>query len=186
MGAIIHFFAPFGNTANGGFMRIALGCAILATVLGCGQARPVSEEDKAALRAGADSFEVLVRAGNDTGVAQLYTENAVLMPPNEGIVEGRAAIRAYFEKQPPEMELELTPVDLDGRGDLAYVRGTYVVSVPGTGGEPTIVDRGKYLEVQRRAGGNEWRIAVDMFNSDMPAPAPPPPPSGRQSRTPRN
>lgn len=164
-------------------MRIAFWCATLAAAVACGEARPLSEEDKAALRAGADTFEARIRggAGSDSAVAQLYTDNAVLMPPNEGIVEGRAAIRAYFAKQPPGMELELTPVDFDGRGDMAYVRGTYVVQVPGAGGAPMVVDRGKYLEIQRRSGGNEWRIAVDIFNSDQPA-QPPPPARGRTPR----
>ena len=162
-------------------MRIAFSGGALALVVGlaaCGQARPLSEADKAAIGAVSDSFEARVRAGNDSGVAQLYTENAVFMPPNEGIVEGRAAIRAQWEAQPADVAIELTPVDVDGRGDLAYVRGTYVVSIVGSGGGPSVVDRGKYLEIRRREGGvgREWLIAVDIFNSDQPAMAPSPAP----------
>jgi len=162
-------------------MRITFCCATLAFVLACGQARPLAETDKASLRSASDSFAALVRAGNDSGVAELYTENGVMMPPNEGIVEGRAAIRAYFEKLPPEMEIELTPVDLDGRGDLAYVRGTYVVTIGGA-----VADRGKFLEIRRREGGREWLMSVDIYNSDQPPMAPPPPPAqSRPNRTPR-
>jgi uncharacterized protein (TIGR02246 family) len=171
-------------------MRITLGGAMLAVgvgLAGCGQAKPLNEADKAAIRAVADSFTALVRAGNDSGVAALYTENVVMMPPNEGIVEGRAALRAYFATLPPSVEIQLVPIDVDGRGDLAYVRGTYQLTIPAMGGQPAMTDRGKYLEIWRRGGGREWRIAVDISNSDQPAMAASSPPAQvRPNRTPRN
>lgn len=173
-------------------MRITLGGAMLAVgagvgLGGCGQAKPLNEADKSAIRAVADSFTALVRAGNDSGVAALYTDNTVLMPPNEGIVEGRAALRAYFEALPPSVEIQLTPIDVDGRGDLAYVRGTYVLTIAAMEGQPAMTDRGKYVEIWRREGGREWRIAVDIFNSDQPAMmASSPPAQVRPNRTPRN
>lgn len=168
-------------------MRIAFCCLMLAGVgvLACGEARPISEADKAAIRAVSDTFEARLKAGDDSGVAELYTDNAVFMAPNEGIVEGRAAIRARIGQEPPGLEIELTPVDLDGRGDLAYVRGTYVITLVDSAGAPRVVDRGKYVEVRRRGGGTEWLIAIDIFNSDQPA-APASPPAAPQRRTPRS
>lgn len=162
-------------------MRIALGSIVVAaTAFACGQAAPLSEADKSAIRAVSDSFVRYATAGNDSGLAALYTEHATLMPPNQGIVEGRAAIRARFDAFPPMAEMTLTPIDVDGRGDIAYVRGNYVVTAAGPEGTPAVPDRGKYVEIWRREGGREWRLALDIFNSDMPAPAALP-----QTQTPR-
>ncbi|MGH7528775.1 MAG: YybH family protein [Gemmatimonadales bacterium] len=155
--------------------RMVLGLVVIAAAA-CGQARPISEADKAAIRAASDSFGVLARDQRDSAIALLYTENAVLMAPNLGVVEGRAAIRAFFGMLPAMSLFRLTPVDIDGRGDLAYVRGTYTLTMSGPGGEP-LVDRGKYVEIRRRAGGREWPIAIDIFNSDLPGGAIPTPPT---------
>jgi ketosteroid isomerase-like protein len=75
---------------------------------------------------------------------------------------------------------------VDGRGDLAYVRGTYVLTIAAMEGQPAMTDRGKYVEIWRRAGGREWRIAVDIFNSDQRAMmASSPPAQVRPNRAPR-
>ncbi|MGH7606366.1 MAG: YybH family protein, partial [Gemmatimonadales bacterium] len=148
-------------------MRIALGCAVVALVVGCGrEAMPLAEADKSAIRAKTDTFVAHGRARRDSAGAMMYAENGVVMPPNQGIVEGRAAIRAWLEAFPPMADFSLTPVEIEGRGDLAYVRGTYTLTLAPSAGQQAMTDRGKYVEILRRAGGREWLIVVDIFNSD--------------------
>jgi ketosteroid isomerase-like protein len=132
---------------------------------------PLTDADKTAIRAGGDSFVVFFRTDRDSAMAALYTENAVLMPPNQGAVEGRAAIRAFFGGFPALPDFTGTPVDIDGRGDLAYVRGTYSLTVPVMGGRPAQSDHGKFVEIRRRQPDGKWLVSVDIFNSDMPLPA---------------
>src|SRR6266704_705545 len=58
-------------------------------------------------------------------------------------------------------------IDINGRGDLAYVRGTYqVVYLAGA------TDHGKFLEVRRGGKDGRWLIIADIFNSDLPPAAP--------------
>jgi len=39
-------------------------------------------------------------------------------------------------------------------------------------GQPT-TDKGKYVVILKRGSNGQWRLAHDIFNSDMPPPAPP-------------
>ena len=105
-------------------------------------------------------------------VAALYVDDAVLNPPHEPAVKGRKAIRAWFEKFPPLTEFKASNVKVDGGDDLAYVLGTYTMTIAPPGAPGAVNDSGKYVEVRRKQSDGSWLIAVDMFNSDLPAPQP--------------
>jgi uncharacterized protein (TIGR02246 family) len=142
--------------------------AVAALLAGCGTgAGPLSEADRAALRAGSEEFVRAVRAANWDDLAALYTEDALLMPPNEDAVRGRAGIRAWMAAFPPVVDFSLTPETIAGAGDIAYVVGRYTFTLA-VEGSPS--DRGKYVEIHHRQPDGSWLMAVDIFNSDLPAP----------------
>lgn len=149
------------------FLLTALSCAVLAC-------QPVparlSEADIAAIRAGAASFVANALARRDSANAALFTENGVFLPPNEPAVAGRAAIQAWFSAFPPMSDFKTQIVEIDGLGDLAYVRGTYSLTIAAAGRTPAISDHGKYLEIRRRQSDGRWLTMYDMFNSDVPLP----------------
>ena len=68
-------------------------------------------------------------AKNFAAWAALFLEDAVVYPPNEPAVKGREAIRAWLEKFPPITEFKLNNVKVEGREDLAYVLGTYTMTI---------------------------------------------------------
>lgn len=155
-------------------MRPLIG--VLIVLLTACQAAPppppptLSDADKAAIRAVSDSFVAYVRTNRDSATASLFTEQAVFMPPHRGLVEGRPAILAFFQAGPGLMGFTLTNIDVDGRGDLAYVRGTYSFAMPTANGRSAIGDHGKFVEIRRRQADGKWLVAVDIFNSDQPVP----------------
>ena len=150
-------------------MRLIVPGLILL-LAACRVAPPdLSDDDKASIRAATDSFVANARARRDSANALLYTENGSLMPPNTGIAEGRAAIRASLAGMPPMSDFTLTPIEIDGRGDLAYVRGTYSFKIVGTDGHQVGEDHGKYVEIRRKQPDGKWLIVADIFNSDVPA-----------------
>ena len=149
-------------------MRHMVACLILV-LAACRVAPPaLSEADKTAIRAATDSFVVYARARRNADSPMLFTENAAFMPPNAAIVEGRAAIRTALGAFPPMSEFSLTPVEIDGRGDLAFVRGTYAMTFVGPDGHEVGKDHGKFLEIRRRQPDGKWLIVADMYNSDVP------------------
>jgi uncharacterized protein (TIGR02246 family) len=104
--------------------------------------------------------------------AALFLDDAVLNPPNEPAVKGRAAIRAWLEKFPPITEFKLNNEKVEGRDDLAYVLGIYTMTITPAGAPGPVKDSGKFVTVVRRQPDGTWLAAVDMFSSDLPPPPP--------------
>ena len=98
-------------------------------------------------------------------LANLYTEDAVVMPPGP-TVTGRSEVQKFMEGFPTLSKFEFRIQDIDGHGDLAYVRGSYLMVMMPEGAPEQVEDRGKYVEVRRKQADGSWPIAVDIFNSD--------------------
>jgi uncharacterized protein (TIGR02246 family) len=130
----------------------------------------LSEADRVAIRAATDSFVAHQRARRDSATAELFSEDARFMPPHGGITEGRPAIRAWLAAFPPMANFTLTPIEIEGRGDLAYVRGTFSYTLVGADGHQIGEDRGKYLEIRRKQPDGKWLMTIDIYNSDFGIP----------------
>lgn len=142
----------------------------------------VTEADLDAIRAGRTAFVEGMRAGNIPAVAALYSENAVVMPPNGPVTLGRLAVEQLMAGFPPIGEFqfaseELTPLG----GDAVLVTGRYMLTMLPPGLDMAVADTGKFVEVwQREASG--WKLRWDAWNTDLPLPEPAPPaaaPAGR-------
>ena len=146
-------------------MRAIVAGVLGCLAVGCGSPGPVAflDTDKTAIRASIDSFTVYVVQRRDSMAAAVYAENAMFMPPNQPMVQGRTAIRAWMKTYPPISHFTGSPIEIDGREDLAYVRGTYQLSYVAGG-----TDHGKFVQVRRRDNNRRWLIVADIFNSDSP------------------
>jgi ketosteroid isomerase-like protein len=127
----------------------------------------------AALHAVDQKWVKAYNAGDVDGVANLYDENAMLMPPGSPGAKGRAAIRAFFAKDIPASQKDGIVFSLDPKpdggvsGNMGWVSGKYVVKDK----SGKVVDAGKYLSVSQKKGG-KWLYIRDTWNSDGPqAPA---------------
>jgi ketosteroid isomerase-like protein len=162
-------------------MRLPVLAVFAGVAVACRAApAPLSQADVASIRASTDSFVAWFHSDRDSAMAALYTEHAVLMPPNQGSVEGRAAIRAFLANFPAIPDFTATVLEVEGLGDLAYVRGTFSLSLPAAGARPAMSDHGKFIEIRRRQPDGKWLMSVDIFNSDVPLPAAPPSPRARR------
>ena len=146
--------------------------AIVSIFAACAAPAPagLTDADRTAIQAVTDEFVEHFLAGNFAGVASLYTEDAVLLPPNAQSVTGRAAIEELLSNFPPVTQFHLTIVTAEGTGDMAYVHGTFHMVMTGPDGS-TIEDTGKFLEIRRKVG-DRWLLSYDIFNSDLPLPTP--------------
>lgn len=129
----------------------------------------LTEEDVAAIKEAAESYRAAVMAGDMETWAAFYTEDAVIMPAGQAAVSGRDAIRAWGEAFPTIIEWTPSIVEVDGRGDLAYVRASFSMTTAVEGVAEPVQESGKYLEVWRKQADGSWLIAVDIYNSDHPS-----------------
>ncbi|UCG68005.1 MAG: DUF4440 domain-containing protein [Thermoplasmata archaeon] len=134
--------------------------------------KPLSDEDVAVIKTLYDEWDPAVKSRDWDTVENLYTEDTVVMPPNMPLVEGREAVKVFFENYPPLKEMSFSPLEIDGYGDIAYVSGTYSMIIQPEGAPEPIHDTGKYLEIRRKQEDGSWLLAIDIFNSDLPLPAP--------------
>jgi uncharacterized protein (TIGR02246 family) len=135
-------------------------------VAGTAAAADLPDEDQAAIRASNVAFVKAFLAGDMAGLAALYTEDAVLLPPNAPKTEGREAIQKYFATFPPLETFTLTEEEIGGMGGLAYTVGVYTFSFKGEDGE-LVKDTGKFLDIKQKQEDGSWLLYRDMFNSDL-------------------
>jgi len=119
-----------------------------------------------------DAYVAAWQASNAVQVSELYSEDALVLYPNQPPVVGRGAIVGYFTGffgDFPRNEFELVSSEIVVTDDWAYDQGTYRwTGFPRAGGPPE-ADDGKYLVVLRRRADGSWKVARDMDNSNRPA-----------------
>ena len=127
----------------------------------------LSEADKAAIEATTKAFVEGVNAKDWAAVAATYTKDGVIMPPNGPAVEGRANVQAFLEAFPPLSAFNLVNAEVEGLGDMAYVRGAYTMTITPEGADP-VTDTGKFIEIRKKQADGSWPLYLDIFNSDVP------------------
>src|SRR5438046_10707040 len=104
-----------------------------------------------------------------------YSEDAVVMPPNAPSAKTKETIRGAWKEMLTSpgaaITWKATKVEVAKAGDLAYVSGTYEQLMTDASGNPA-KDRGKYVEIFKKQTDGTWKVIVDIWNSDLPAPAP--------------
>jgi uncharacterized protein (TIGR02246 family) len=155
---------------------VLCGCfAGLMLVAGCNQAPP-PVDTAAAVQAVKDGDAAQLKAAqalDAAGVAAGYTDDVTVLCPNQPLVAGKdAAQKAWAAMLVPGTQITWAPskVEVAASGDMAYDQGTYSMSTPGSDGK-TVSDKGKYLVVAKKQADGSWKVAEDMWNSDLPAAA---------------
>jgi uncharacterized protein (TIGR02246 family) len=112
----------------------------------------------------------MVAAKDTAGIADLYSSDALFMPPNSQALGGRPGVvkgwNGMLSAPGAQLTFKPTKIVVAEAGDIAYDIGTYTFGVEGPKGRTE--DRGKYLVVWKKQDG-AWKVAADMFNSDLAA-----------------
>ena len=148
-------------------------CAIALAVFGIESSAADSAKEMAALQAVDQNWAKAYNAGDADAVANLYDEQAVLLPPGAPGVSGRAAIKSFFAKDVAGSQKAGVTFTLGAKpaggvsGDMGWQSGTYAVKDKAG----KVVETGKYLSVSMKKGG-KWLYVRDTWNADgAPAPA---------------
>ena len=128
-----------------------------------------------AIEAAVSRYVAASNQGDAEALTALYTEDAVLLPPDHGPVHGKAAI-CEFWRQGTDSGLAVRTLRVEVDGSVGYLVGQY--SLPPTDEEPA--DSGKYVMCLRRQRDGSWKLSADIWNSSTaekaeegaPAPAP--------------
>ena len=144
-------------------LQTGLGILILVLLLfGLAQQSTIQEE----ITRANEQFMSAFNAGDAQALAELYTEDALLLPPNSDFAEGKDAIRDYWQAvmDAGVAQAQLEIREVEQYGDVAHEVSTYTLF----DAEGQEVDRGKYIVIWQRVDG-EWKLHRDIFNSSMAA-----------------
>ena len=126
----------------------------------------ISQNDRAAITHAIASFKAAYDSGNLDAIAACYSDRLVKLrqgAPPETKPEVMARIAAVLRDYAGTVEVDNE--ELDGSGDFAFTRGTFVVTLtPKAGGAPKRIER-RYLELWRKEGGR-WLVFRTMDNSE--------------------
>ena len=162
------------------YLRAATLISLALLVAACGPAEeqpasqaPSQAEDVAAIKAFGPKAVAATNAGDAAALADLYTEDAIHMPPNRPALVGKEAIQSSYQTGFAQFtqKLTLTLEEVEVSGDWAFSRSTYTgTGTPKAGGEPIFEDNGKFLAIHKRQPDSTWKIHRDIANSDRPLP----------------
>lgn len=115
-------------------------------------------------------FVAALTAKDSVGAANLYDENASLLPPNEPIITSRAKIQSYWKGAIDAglIDASVKTIDAKSNGDLGYEIGTFQMRFLGPKGD-TIVETGKFTEVLERNADGKWISTYGMWSANEPA-----------------
>ena len=104
-------------------------CGLIAVVLtiagatGATAQRPLSQADSAGIRKTLSAMTSAGMTGHYREVGRYFTEDGVWMPQEEPAVEGRGRVQAWFTVGAKDWQHRI--LEVEGAGNLAYVRATY-------------------------------------------------------------
>jgi ketosteroid isomerase-like protein len=145
---------------------------VLLLAAGCNRQAPV--DTKAAEQAVRDAdaqWSKDAAARDLAGVLSFYADDAIVLPPNEAMINTKQAIHDEWAAMlVPGFDLSWTAgkVEAASSGDLMYETGTYTLQMKDAKGNP-VTDKGKVLQVWKKQADGSWKAVADMWSSDLPA-----------------
>ena len=107
--------------------------------------------------------------GDASGVAELHSDDALVMPPNIDMVKGKESIKKAIsdEISAGATDLVFTTLDMYGNEDYVTEVGRYSLNVKDNG-KIVMNDSGKYIVLWKQVSKNNWLMKADIWNSDLP------------------
>ncbi len=109
-------------------------------------------------------------AGDVEALGSIFTEDAVLMPPNELGFQGAEARAVWLRGLYEEASVQgvYTGTELTLAGDWAFEQIAMTLTTTPVAGGVAVEEVGKALHVYRRQPDGSWKIALDIWNTDSP------------------
>ena len=143
-----------------------------ALLCGCTQSSVDIEAEQAALLAAADAYHEAGHREDFNSMADFYANDGLILPPNEQEEKGLQGARNFFASTAEipgiGVRFDNVRVEVAASGDMGYTLADVEISFEGPDGE-VVEDKDRDFHLWKKQDG-EWKIAVDIWNSELPLP----------------
>ena len=148
-------------------------CAVSIVVLLVAGAAQASDKKSVDSLLAADAGWMKAFSAKDLAQSVAYfEENGSMLGPNAPIATGREAITKnlsqFFALPNVNLTWQADKAEVARSGELGYTSGTYRMTFSDPSGK-TVSDKGKYVTVWEKQKDGSWKVALDIFNTDLPA-----------------
>ena len=134
------------------------------------QTKANTQEDIEAIHKREDEFLAAHSFNDGAKLAEFYTEDALLIPPDELIVRGKKAIAEWYEnefkKAPPTENPKVTLEDIEVFGNLAFIRGNFILKFKGETADKPFIQNLRFISIWRRQADGGWSFYCDIWNTN--------------------
>src|SRR5215217_5086227 len=153
------------------------GCLFAAAAaIGCASPKPKPAGDErnvahAQVDSAANRLLSALRSDSPDSLLALLADDVIIMPPNESILGGKPAVRAWYEqfvRQMRTVSLDISNRELVVGGDYATEVAQFAWTLVPVAGGAQVVDRGSYMQTWRRLPDGRWVFSREVWNSSAP------------------
>lgn len=133
----------------------------------------VKEDVQAILALEQDVFAAQ-NAGDLEGWLSFFTDDVIIMPPDEPALRGKEAVRVHnlplFQRF--DLHEETDEREVEAAGNWGYIRAHWRWTLTPKNGDEAITDVGSSIWIVRRQADGSWKISKGIWNRDNPPNAP--------------
>jgi uncharacterized protein (TIGR02246 family) len=119
-----------------------------------------------------DEFLAAHSFNDGAKLADFYTDDALLIPPDEPIVRGKKAIADWYEnefkKAPPIENPKVTLEDIKVCGNTAFIRGDFILKFEGQSTDRLVRQNLRFISIWQRQPDETWKFYCDIWNTNAP------------------
>ncbi len=136
------------------------------------QTKVDTKEDIEAIREQQEEFPLAHKYHDGAKLAEFYTEDAMLIPPDEPIIKGKQAIAEWYERQfkkaQPIENPTVTIEEIEVFGNLAFNRGNFILKFEGETADKPVILNLRFITIWRKQPDGSWRFYRDIWNTNAP------------------
>ena len=146
--------------------KITILSLFAITILTLPSCRQASEDLTEEIIKANENFISSFNSNDAAALADVYTSDASLLPPNSDIITGTEAIKAFWQGvfDAGITRGELETLSAWGSGNNAVEEGRFKIYAG-----DLMVDHGKYIVLWKKVDGT-WKYHKDMWSSSVPIP----------------
>jgi uncharacterized protein (TIGR02246 family) len=152
-------------------VRILSAALIVLPLTACAASAPAPdlEAEAATLMETSRAWSAAAGSGDIDAILSYWADDAIMMPPGQPPLRGKAAIREYVEAGSaiPGFSIEWEPLEahVATSGDMAYLIERNRISLQDSTGA-TVTETNKVVTVWRKQHDGFWKNVIDMWNAD--------------------